>query len=380
MSFTFYKLDQSKPRLESSVKELLKETKVGAGDLRKSSEDVLFKSENSHLGVVLEMTQNTLIAKSFNKNVKLFLDGKSKALNKLHPFGENQIATMFTVEKEASYYFFTRQYFENHDREKWEKDNENRNTYVFDRSTEFFTFQPAKKFDSTSDKKDEAIIDALTQNPAISLDVFEKAQRKTADLSEIKIPGPVIFNFQNQNEVVQDTSSLELLKRLMQKFDANEQSGVRVKINGKLLDKDISIETALGVREIKNIKIVMPSKDAKDAEIDIITNEIVGEQLGDVMKESDTIVIDIRYKTNEGDFAGEMRMNFEKDEVLDVLNFKNESILFVIEGEVKELGYKPNDIDPNGIDHIVVLKDKKAIDKYGEIAKNGVVEIYLKKE
>ena len=37
-------------------------------------------------------------------------------------------------------------------------------------------------------------------------------------------------------------------------------------------------------------------------------------------------------------------------------------------------------IKPNNIERINVLKDKKAIDKYGDKAKNGVVEIYLKEE
>ena len=99
-----------------------------------------------------------------------------------------------------------------------------------------------------------------------------------------------------------------------------------------------------------------------------------------MLSESETIVIDIRYKTNEGDFPGEVQMDFDRGNVLDVLNFNNESILFVIDGDLKKLGYKPKDIEPNNIDHIVVLKDKKATKKYGEKAKNGVVEIYLKKE
>ena len=37
-------------------------------------------------------------------------------------------------------------------------------------------------------------------------------------------------------------------------------------------------------------------------------------------------------------------------------------------------------IDPNSIESVSVLKDAKAIDKYGEIAKNGVLEIILKKK
>ncbi|RBA28788.1 FEKKY domain-containing protein [Flavobacterium tibetense] len=36
-------------------------------------------------------------------------------------------------------------------------------------------------------------------------------------------------------------------------------------------------------------------------------------------------------------------------------------------------------INPNLVDSISVLKDKKAIDKYGEKGENGVIEVYTKK-
>ncbi|SMG33824.1 BlaR1 peptidase M56 [Marivirga sericea] len=380
MSFTFYKLEDPKPLSKSLEKKELKENEKDTQNLKKPNEDVLFKSENSRLGVVLEMTQNTLIAKTDNTNVKLYLDEERQSLNERLPFGENKMATMFEINEGASYHFFTRKYFDTHDREQWTKENEYRNTYVFDYATEFFTFKPAKNFDSKPDQIDKATIDVLTKDDTRRSKIIAKTEQKVADLSEIDIPKPDKLVFKDQKRQAQDTSSLELLKNLLQKFEAKGNSDVKVKIDGKLLEKNISIENALGVRQIDNIKIVMPSKNAKPAEIDIITNEIVGAQVGEVLKESESIVIDIRYETNEGDFSGQMEMNFEKEDVLDVLNFTNESILFVIAGEVKELGYRPKDIEPNSIDHIVVLKDKKAIGKYGDIAKNGVIEIYLKQE
>jgi hypothetical protein len=36
-------------------------------------------------------------------------------------------------------------------------------------------------------------------------------------------------------------------------------------------------------------------------------------------------------------------------------------------------------IDPNTIESIFILKDEKAIEKYGDEGKNGVVEIKIKK-
>jgi hypothetical protein len=57
---------------------------------------------------------------------------------------------------------------------------------------------------------------------------------------------------------------------------------------------------------------------------------------------------------------------------------KKDNPLYVVNGEVKTKVYVGT-IAPEDIEKIDVLKDKNAIDKYGEAGKNGVVEITLKK-
>lgn len=47
---------------------------------------------------------------------------------------------------------------------------------------------------------------------------------------------------------------------------------------------------------------------------------------------------------------------------------------------VRDLPFDSIKINPNDIKTINILKDAKAIDKYGEDAKNGVIEITVKKE
>lgn len=64
------------------------------------------------------------------------------------------------------------------------------------------------------------------------------------------------------------------------------------------------------------------------------------------------------------------------------LNIKSENgkqPLIVIDGAITE-NKKLEDIDPETIQSLSVLKDEKAIQKYGDKGKNGVVEITLKKE
>ncbi|WP_296619414.1 M56 family metallopeptidase [Marivirga sp.] len=162
MGFTFYKLEEPKEEsklvktAEQKVEEMEKQIP------QKPEEKVLFKSEDSRLGLVLEMTKNTLIAKTENEKVKLFVDEKLFPLNQKIPLGEQDIATMYEIEENTAYHFFSINYFKSNNRAKWEKENENRNTYIFDRKTEFFTFRPAKDFasepDNVSDEEMEEMI------------------------------------------------------------------------------------------------------------------------------------------------------------------------------------------------------------------------------
>lgn len=53
--------------------------------------------------------------------------------------------------------------------------------------------------------------------------------------------------------------------------------------------------------------------------------------------------------------------------------------LIVVDGEVKERGFNLSQIKPQNIESISVLKDKAAIERYGDAGKKGVIEIKLKK-
>ena len=53
--------------------------------------------------------------------------------------------------------------------------------------------------------------------------------------------------------------------------------------------------------------------------------------------------------------------------------------LVIVDGKPMD-GAKLKDIDPKTIDHMEVLKDKAAIEKYGEKAKNGVLIVTTKKK
>ena len=395
MGFTFYKLED--PKNEAKQRKTTENRPEIADKLtpQEKEDKILFKSEDSRLGLVLEMTKSTLIAKTENEKVKLYVDGRLYPLNQKIPYGEKDMASMYENKEESAHYFFTRQYFESHNREKWEKENENRDTYIFDRKTEFFIYRPAK--DNTSQPtvgSDEEVEEMISETIKPSKSI-EKLENKPANVSEINIPGPVQIQFEDGFGLTGDSNNLKVLKKLVKKFGSDENAEVTVKIDGKLINSENDLEKILGKREIRNIRIVLPSENAEIGLIEIITNDIVEMKvkevaaaetenktkgINEVPENVSTITISVFYKTNDGDFSGEMKMDAEKESVLEVLGLKSSEILFVIDGEEKRIGYKPTDINPNKIDSISVLKDKKAINKYGKKAKNGVVEIYLKKE
>ena len=58
--------------------------------------------------------------------------------------------------------------------------------------------------------------------------------------------------------------------------------------------------------------------------------------------------------------------------------FQETKPLIVVDGKRVKTGFDLNSIDPSSIDNIKVLKDKMAIEKYGEAGRNGVIEIYLR--
>ncbi len=54
--------------------------------------------------------------------------------------------------------------------------------------------------------------------------------------------------------------------------------------------------------------------------------------------------------------------------------------LFVVDGKIKSENFDAENINPDEIDHINVLKGKQATDKYGAKGKNGVVVIFIKED
>lgn len=60
-------------------------------------------------------------------------------------------------------------------------------------------------------------------------------------------------------------------------------------------------------------------------------------------------------------------------------NLDLNAVMIVVDGKVMEKGFEINSISPNDIASVTVLKGAQSTEKYGDAAKNGVIEISLRK-
>jgi len=393
MGFTFYKLEEPKNPEKAGKINNTKSEPVEKALLQESDEPVFFKSENPQLGVVLEMTKSTLIAKSENENVKLYLDGEFHPLNKKILKGARDIASMYVSDKESAYYFFSYEYFKSHNRAKWEKEHESRTTYAFDSQDGAFIVKPAKNNSTQAAKiNNEERTGAVSKN-VNSINSIAKIENRPADITEINIYGPIDLQFKDKTSHLGDTNSLEVLKKLVKHFGTNENADVQIKIDGKPISAGADFAQELGERKIQNIRIVLASKDATEGVIEIITDDIKEMKLEEVPADKgdhgkllevaenvNTIRIEVNYETNKLNYSGQMTLDEKRENVLEVLGISNSDPLYVVDGEIIESKNVLKSIDPKNIKSITVLKDKKATNKYEKRGENGVVEIYLKKE
>lgn len=134
-------------------------------------------------------------------------------------------------------------------------------------------------------------------------------------------------------------------------------SGTKTTIKGNLENTLICVEgKQITPLELNNINPATISS----------INILKGEKIGDIIEaKGKTAVINVTLKP--ANLA----------EVV-VTGYKKTNPLYVIDGEIKDEKFDLNSISHNYIERVDILKDKMAIEKYGEKGKNGVVEIKTK--
>ena len=150
-----------------------------------------------------------------------------------------------------------------------------------------------------------------------------------------------------------------------------------------VVEKDGSISNA------KVVKSVAPSLDAEALRvINAMPNWIPGKQNGKEVRVKYTVPISFHLQgkdTNVAQYEGTVKYDRDakiKPSELVVVGYDSETSqkpLVYVDG--KEIPFENmSKVDPKTIDRMDVLKDKQAVDKYGEKAKNGVILITTKKK
>lgn len=168
----------------------------------------------------------------------------------------------------------------------------------------------------------------------------------------------------------------ELMNYLMQNVKYPKEAQ-QAKTEGRVIatfvvGKDGSISDA------SVVKSVDPSLDAEALRvIKAMPNWTPGTQNGEAVNVKYTIPVSFRLQGNKKKEDAAQATNSEEAK-REVTVISGKSVLFIVDGETVSLeDFKT--IDPKTIDHMEVLKDKAAIEKYGEKGKDGVIIVTTKK-
>jgi hypothetical protein len=261
-------------------------------------------------------------------------------------------------------------------------------------------FAKGDKADSTKKVKVRMVLNDKDSSKM----VYSIASKDSLKSSVIVIDNNKIIKAENKNEIILVTGEMSVVRVTSaddKKLVTGEKSVVRVTsaddqkplivVNGEIKKPAFDIsnyspESIQSISVLKGEKALLKYGDnGKDGVIEIILKE--GAQIIDVKTEK---IVKTKENGNKKEERRELRVRGvspiiinSSDSVKSEIrirstgNFQNP--IYVIDGEIMKEGDDINKIKPENIASITVLKDKSAVEKYGEKGKNGVIEVTLKK-
>lgn len=235
----------------------------------------------------------------------------------------------------------------------------------------------------TADIKEVVITKELLEQSGIKTISFGNTEEKTFDVVEQmpQFPGGSSKLFEY------------LAKNIRYPAEAEKAGAVGRVIVSFVVEKDGSISDA------KTVKAIHPALDAEALRvINSMPKWIPGKQKGEATRVKYVVPVTFRLQGKDAEFNGSLKYDDDsKDnnhvgevvvvgygdqkptvERVHVVNtFKAPYI--IVDGKPIDSD-KLKDIDPKTIERMDVLKDKAAIEMYGEKAKNGVIVITMKKK
>jgi hypothetical protein len=261
-------------------------------------------------------------------------------------------------------------------------------------------FAKGDKADSTKKVKVRMVLNDKDSSKM----VYSIASKDSLKSSVIVIDNNKIIKAENKNEIILVTGEMSVVRVTSaddKKLVTGEKSVVRVTsaddqkplivVNGEIKKPAFDIsnyspESIQSISVLKGEKALLKYGDkGNNGVIEITLKE--GAQIIDVKTEK---IVKTKENGNKKEERRELRVRGvspiiinSSDSVKSEIrirstgNFQNP--IYVIDGEIMKEGDDINKIKPENIASITVLKDKSAVEKYGEKGKNGVIEVTLKK-
>lgn len=186
-----------------------------------------------------------------------------------------------------------------------------------------------------------------------------------------------------QGKYIQIGGDMDILdpEEAKERFGTTGKDGALVLSNGKLIN---NLDTAM--RQLDS-----QSAAAKQDYLHI--NEEFGAVLMNVHKsvdqkrseddeDSDSLNFTKKFRKSKFTAPGvhAIQLDNTNEVYRSALDNQSQNPLYVVDGEVQPKDFRPNELNPESIKSINVLKNESATDKYGEKGKYGVIEINLKKK
>ena len=228
---------------------------------------------------------------------------------------------------------------------------------------------------------------SLDQNDQLTEAVFKAAKSKSKVAKGYKSSRVVVRNeegeiltenvYGSSDEnifIIKDTEGSSLTEKI--EGLKGENIFIAKDLSGKVVSENI-----LG-SEGKNILVVRTGQKNKDSIMVIVRAEFDEDSLIDSEEQIELLVKKTKdmKAAKEQKAAKGQKMIVVKGAANSWTAESKNKPLIVVDGKIMDKGKNLNEIDPNSIESVNVLKGKSAQEKYGDKGVNGVIEVVTKKE
>ena len=211
--------------------------------------------------------------------------------------------------------------------------------------------------------------------------LVERAQRMKRKAMEIKVMGKEVAEKAEKADMkaekAAEKASNKVMKMTIDKLSFTDKDANEFVFFGPdslLLGHQKKAAVFINGSSFSGDTIQIEYEDIKDIDFDLVLPDSTASSLGGIKARKNGIFI---IKSLQDTDASEKKITIKNK---GSWNSNSKTPLIVIDGKEQPKDKQINDIDPDHIESVSVLKGKSALKKYGDKGAHGVVEIILKKK